>query len=98
MPRSSAPGKSTSGTEVEVLGLTPHALWLLVGGREYMLDFARFPWFQEASIQEVRRVELRFEHLYWPTLDVDLHVDSLADPERFPMVVKGSKGSAKAGR
>ena len=30
MPRSSARGKRTSAAEVEVLGLTPHALWLLV--------------------------------------------------------------------
>jgi hypothetical protein len=49
MPRSSA------ATEVEVLGLTPHALWLLVGERVYMLDFGRFPWFEKASIQDVRR-------------------------------------------
>src|SRR5579863_3855947 len=41
MPRSSARGATTSEVEVEVLGLTPHALWLWVRGREYMLDYAR---------------------------------------------------------
>jgi hypothetical protein len=82
---------STSAPEVEVLGLTPHGLWLLARGQEHMLVFDRFPWFQEASIQDVRRVELRFDHLYWPALDVDLHLDSLAHPERFPMVAKFSR-------
>jgi hypothetical protein len=96
MPRSSARGKNTSATEVEVLGLTPHALWVLVGGHEYMLDFERFPWFQEASIQEASRVELRFDHLYWPALDVDLHVDSVSHPEQFPMVAKSSAKTPKA--
>lgn len=86
MPRSSAPGSSTSAAEVEVLGLLPHALWLWVRGHGYMLDYARFPWFQNATIKDVGRVELRFEHLFWPALDVDLHLDSLADPDRFPLV------------
>jgi hypothetical protein len=28
--------------------------------------------------------------LYWPDLDVDLHIDSIEDPERYPVVSKGS--------
>ncbi len=91
MRKSSARGTSISTTEVEILGLTPHALWLLVGGREYMLDYRRFPWFQDASMRDLRQVELRFDHLHWPTLDVDLHVDSLAEPERFPLVSKAKR-------
>ena len=38
MPKSSALGANTSA-DVQVLGLTPHALWLMVKGREYMLDY-----------------------------------------------------------
>lgn len=87
MRKSSARGKSTS-VEVEVLGLTPHALWISVGGLEHMLDYVRFPWFREATIADVLQVEARFDHLFWPTLDVDLHVDSLSNPERFPRVAK----------
>ncbi len=86
MRRSSARGIGTSA-RVEVLGLTPHALWLSVNGREYMLDYRTFPWFQQATIQDVQRVELHGgTHLYWPTLDVDLHIDSLSEPTRFPLV------------
>jgi hypothetical protein len=86
MPKSSARGASTSRKlKVEVLGLTPHALWLSIGGREHMLDYTRFPWFQKATIEDVQRVELRFGHLHWPTLDVDLHIDSLTTPEQFPL-------------
>jgi hypothetical protein len=73
------------------LGLTPHALWLLVDGHEHMLDFARFPWFREANMQVLQKVELRFDHLHWTDLDIDLHIDSLSHPERFPLVAKASR-------
>ena len=94
MRRSSALGARTSD-EVEVLGLTPHALWLLVQGRELMLDFARFPWFAKATIEDVRDVSLLHGiHLHWPRLDVDLHVDSINTPERFPLVAGAGRRRA----
>jgi hypothetical protein len=74
-------------SQVEVLGLTPHALWLLVQDRELMLDFKTFPWFRKASIDQVCDVVLLHgQHLHWSQLDVDLHVDSVEHPERFPLV------------
>jgi Protein of unknown function (DUF2442) len=86
MSKSSARGVRTS-VKAEVLGLTPHALWLLLGDRELMLDFTRFPWFAKASIEQVCDVELTHgTHLHWPQLDLDLHVDSIEHPERFPLI------------
>jgi hypothetical protein len=78
-----------------VLALTPHALWIHVRGREYMLDFAKFPWFRKATIEEVQACELRFQHLHWPRLDVDLHLDSLEEPERFPLVSRPARRRAR---
>ena len=96
MSRSSVRGKATSARKVEVLGLTPHALWLLVDEREYMLDFVNFPWFREATIKTASEIELRFEHLHWPALDVDLHLDALMDPARFPLLSRSrSSGGAR---
>jgi hypothetical protein len=89
MARSSARGARISD-RVEVLGITPHALWILVQGRELMLDFKTFPWFRSASIDQVCDVSfLNGQHLHWPQLDVDLHVDSIEHPERFPLVSQG---------
>ena len=86
MRKSSARGAATSASP-EVLGLTPHALWMLVGDRELMLDFAHFPWFARASVEDVCDVVLLHgEHLHWPRLDVDLHLDSIEHPERFPLL------------
>jgi hypothetical protein len=84
MVKSYARGARTS---VEVLGITPHAVWLLVRGNELMLDFQRFPWFSRASIEDICEVTLLHGyHLWWPRLDIDLHLDSIEHPERFPLV------------
>lgn len=92
MAKSSKRGSIISAKGVEVLGLTPFALYLAVNGREYMLDYQRFPWFRQASIEQVSDVKLSNKvHLHWPTLDLDLHVESLASPERYPLVSKKSK-------
>ena len=96
MAKSSARGARTS---VEVLGLTPHALWLMVGEQELMLDFTRFPWFAKASVEDVCDVKLLHgEHLHWGRLDVDLHVDSIEHPERFPLVAGGRRRGSRRTR
>lgn len=84
---SGALGTSTSGAEVS--GISRQGVWLLVQEREYFLPFESFPWFEASPVYAVLRVELVSpDHLYWPELDVDLHVDSLEHPERFPLVAK----------
>jgi len=82
----SAPrGDDTS--RVEVSGISPHGIWLFLGDREVFLPFAHFPWFRDASVAGVLHVERpQPHHLYWPELDVDLDVESILHPERFPLV------------
>ena len=83
--RSAAPGSSTS--QVEVTNVSPHGLWLFIGERELFVPFRDFPWFKGASIEEVTNVQLQSpHHLYWPDLDVDLAVESIEHPERYPLV------------
>lgn len=82
---SSEPGKSIS--KIEVLNISTHGIWLFVKGREYFLDHKQFPWFQKATVAEIMEVELLHGfHLHWPKLDVDLELDSLETPERYPLV------------
>lgn len=80
-------GAGTS--EVEVTNVSKHGLWLLIGDEELFLPFAEFPWFKEAPIGKVLNVERpQPHHLYWPDLDVDLSVESVRHPDRFPLVAK----------
>ena len=76
---------------VEVTNVSTHGFWLLLRGEEVFVPFDDFPWFRQARIGQLTNVELlSAEHLYWPDLDVDLAVDSLYHPERYPLVSKVS--------
>lgn len=79
--------RGTAISTVEVTNVSPHGLWLLLDDREVFLPYDKFPWFREATIRKVVHVELPTpQHLYWPELDVDLEVESVLHPERFPLV------------
>jgi hypothetical protein len=83
--KSAALGSNTSAPEVT--NVSQHGFWLLLDGEELFLPFDSFPWFRDASIGKVVHVELASaQHLHWPELDVDLSVDSIRHPERFPLV------------
>jgi len=83
--KSSPHGEST--LDVEVTNVSSHGLWLLIGRIERFVSFKVFPWFRDASIAQLTNVELPSPyHLYWPDLDVDLAVESLDHPERYPLV------------
>lgn len=85
--KSVAPGRDTS--TVEVTNVSTHGFWILIGEEELFAPFKEFPWFKDASIGQITRVELPSpHHLYWPDLDVDLAVESLTHPERYPLVSK----------
>lgn len=82
---SAARGKSTSG--VEVSNVSPHGFWLLLGEEELFVPFKEFPWFRDASIDHITNVEMPSQrHLYWPNLDIDLAVESIRNPEKYPLI------------
>ena len=81
---SSAPGKNTSS--VEVTNINPHGIWLLCRDEELFLAYEDFPWFKGKSKKKIRNVkELKPEHFYWPDMDVDLCLESIRNPEKFPL-------------
>jgi hypothetical protein len=85
--KSAALGISTS--EPEVTNVSGHGVWLMLGQEELFLPFKLFPWFKDASIGAVLHVEQPTPgHLYWPDLDIDLTIESIRDPERFPLVAR----------
>lgn len=83
--RSGRPGKRTLAAEVT--NVATGGFWLMVGEREHFVDFGLFPWFRDATIGQLTHVELSTPgHLRWPDLDIDLTVESIEHPDRFPLV------------
>ncbi len=77
-------GEDTS--RVEVTNVSAHGIWLLTDDRELFLPFDDFPWFRDAPIGKVLNVEEPTPgHFFWPDLDVDLGIESIEHPERFPL-------------
>ena len=75
-----------NGLAVEVTNISSHGFWLLVGDKELFLSYEDFPWFKDAPIGKILKIEQPSPgHFYWPDLDVDLEVESIEHPERFPL-------------
>ena len=78
---------------MEVTNISRHGFWLFFDERESFLSFEQFPWFKDASVEAIFNVERpQPGHLHWPALDVDLHVDSIDHPERYPLRARTTIG------
>ena len=83
-------GKNTS--KIEVSSISLHGIWLYVKEKEYFLSYKEYPWFKDAKIKEIHNVQLLHEsHLHWPELDVDLELDSLENPEKYPLIFRNKR-------
>ena len=79
----------TATSQAEVTHVSKHGFWLLLNNQELLVLFAEFPWFRQATIEQLSAVEWPSEsHLYWPRLDIDLSVESIQNPQAFPLVSK----------
>jgi len=80
-------GKNIS--DVEVTNISKHGVWLLSGDREMFLSYEDFPWFKDVPVGAILNVEEPTPgHFFWPGLDVDLGIQSIEHPDRFPLKAK----------
>ena len=87
----------TTTFSAEVTNVSGDCVWMLIEEEEeeeeeeVTLSYSEFPWFKAATIQQILNV-LRpsADHLYWPDLDIDLSVESIRHPEKFPLQAKST--------
>ncbi|MCY3757121.1 MAG: DUF2442 domain-containing protein [Acidobacteria bacterium] len=78
--------RAISTSEVEVTNISVHGIWLLAGTEELFLPYKDFPWFKDASVGRILNVrEPTPGHFSWPELDVDLGLEAILHPDRFPL-------------
>lgn len=66
-----------------------NGFWLCVEDKEYFLTYDKYTWFMGAKVKEIIDVQLLHGyHLYWPQLDVDLEIETLENPQDYPLIYK----------
>jgi len=76
-------------SEVEVTHISQDGFGCCCVSENYSYPRNDFPWFKQAPVSAVLNVQFaQRHHLYWPDLDIDLAVESIQHPERFPLVAK----------
>lgn len=84
MNNSHTPGETT--LLPEVTNISSYGVWLLSNDKELFMSFEDFPWFKDMPIGKIMKVEEPSPgHFYWPDLDVDLSIESIEHPDRFPL-------------
>ena len=85
--------KNTGDILVKVLSITSEGINLSVAGKDYFITYNRIPWFRNARVSEIMNVTMFGRMgIRWEDLDVDLEIDSLEHPEKYPHIIKRFAG------
>lgn len=80
---------NTNSTSADVLMINDRGIMISVQGEDFFLSYNRVPWMKDATINEVLDVRMSGKNaIEWPKLDVDLEIESLKHPERYPLLIK----------
>lgn len=73
----------------EVTNISPFGFWLLAGGKEYFVNYKDYSVFENASIKDIANVVEDAEgNLHWPSLDADIELNALENPQDYPLSYK----------
>ena len=87
--------KHGKNTLVSVENITPLGVWLFAKDKEYFLSFKDYPYFKDQRLRSIQDVQLLHGyHLYWPELDIDLEIDNLENPQKYPLKSRTTKKTA----
>ena len=74
----------------EVSGISKLGFWLLINKKEYFVPFEYYPIFLIASIKQINDFSmLSPNQIYWKSLDCDIEISALENPQQFPLAFIG---------
>ncbi|MGH8249017.1 MAG: DUF2442 domain-containing protein [Gammaproteobacteria bacterium] len=83
------PGRNISPTEAaQITSIERDGFWLLTESGEYFVSFEDYPDFRGAKLQQIFNFKVSDGDFHWPDLDIDIELDALKHPERFPLKFK----------
>jgi hypothetical protein len=82
------PGSAIS--QYEITSITRLGFWLLVDDLEYFVPFVDYPAFTHATVAQIHDIQRPgARQFHWPQLDVDIELNALEHPERYPLAFAG---------
>ena len=86
----------TNTYRVSVAGVNARGFWLRLGARRLFVAYQEFPWFREFTALELSRVRRpAAHHLRWAEFDIDLEVDAIRRPGRYPLIERRLRGDPR---
>lgn len=80
---------TTNNKVVEITNISQHGIWIFIKEEELFMSYDDFPWFKNQTLDAVLNVkEIADTHLYWSDIDVDLSLESIRFPEKYPLKAK----------
>ncbi len=80
---------NTNDISASVLMINNQGIMISVAGNDYFLSYNRVPWLKDATVRNILNIKMLGKNsIEWPDLDIDLEVDSLKHPERYPLVMR----------
>ncbi len=74
---------------LDMINISLFGIWILCNNSEYFLSFEDFPMFRKSSIEDLFDCKmLSANHIYWESLDIDLTLEMIENPARFPLIAK----------
>ena len=76
-------------TSVKVHAIVSNGITVEAFNNVYFLPYSKNPWFINASVSDVFNISpVGNIGIRWEALDVDLAIESLVHPEKYPLVMK----------
>ena len=77
-------GRTIYASEVTAIGRD--GFWVISHDGEYFVPFDNYPVFRGATVMQIyEMIEIGPGQLRWESLDVDIEIEALEQPERFPL-------------
>jgi len=69
--------------------ISKYGFWILCHDTEYFVAFSDYPAFKNVPVDQIFNLQSTGNtQLRWPDIDVDIEIEALENPERFPLLYR----------
>jgi hypothetical protein len=70
----------------QITSIEKDGFWFLTENGEFFVSFSRYPAFKKATVNQIYNFRESHAELHWDELDIDIELDALKFPERYPLM------------